>query len=55
MQCKSSEKIKSTYGRKVHVEHISKMLKVNVHKRKCTADEQREVEAAESISPSLGK
>lgn len=34
---------------------ISKMLKVNVCKRKCLADEQGEVEAAESISPSLGK
>lgn len=48
-------KMKGTHGRIVHMKCISKMLKVNARKRKCLADEQREVEAAESISPSLGK
>lgn len=42
-------------GEKVHVKSISKMLKMNAHKRKCLAYEQREVEAAASISLSLGK
>lgn len=39
----------------MHVKSLSKMLLVNEYERKCLSDEQRKVEVAESITPSLGK
>lgn len=48
-------KIKNVHGRKVHLKVLSKMLLVNEHERNCLSDEQRKVEVADSITPSLGK